>query len=483
MKFRILLLAILLSSALFADTSVFLFYINGDNSFESDAISLLNQLESVQLSDSITVIAQMDRISGYDTSNSDWVNTRRYLITQDNDTSVIGSQFLSDLGENNMADSQVLQDYLSWAVNEYPADNYHLIMWDHTTAWELNDTSPHRTVMFDSTNNSFMTTPDVAEAIEVSGAAIDLIVLDMDYKGTFETLFELRDVGNYIASSQNELENRMFYYVDMLSAISQTDDISTEILGENLINGSNANNNGAEFSISLVKSNQLNEMKNLINEFVSIYDANQEWDVINNAVTDSKMEDVKNYIDIGNFINELNNNFTSGIVNQKVTALITEMDSLIVISEQGGIANNNTGLSIFMYDYYMTDWMKYGYPWCDFAARSYWKAFIETRLANTSFKSFNCGFESELSAFWKIENGNDDDFFWELGALNSDSHNGERCAAISNTPGNEDHDDWLILPKVYVEPGSRVSFWARSATNSLSDIVVYASYDDNVNTG
>ena len=47
----------------------------------------------------------------------------------------IGSQLLEDLGETNMADGDTLVDFVTWAVQSYPADRYALIMSDHGMGW------------------------------------------------------------------------------------------------------------------------------------------------------------------------------------------------------------------------------------------------------------------------------------------------------------------------------------------------------------
>ncbi len=45
------------------------------------------------------------------------------------------SQEVADLGEVNMADGQTLVDFVTWAVQTYPADKYVLILSDHGMGW------------------------------------------------------------------------------------------------------------------------------------------------------------------------------------------------------------------------------------------------------------------------------------------------------------------------------------------------------------
>ena len=47
-----------------------------------------------------------------------------------------------DVGEVNMADGQTLVDFVTWAVENYPADKYMLIMSDHGMGWPGGWTDP-----------------------------------------------------------------------------------------------------------------------------------------------------------------------------------------------------------------------------------------------------------------------------------------------------------------------------------------------------
>ncbi len=482
MKIGFFILLTVFCSFILADTTAFLFYINGDNSHEADAIALMNHLESASISDSLIILAQIDRTADFDDSNSNWVNTRRYLVTQDTDTGVIGSQFLNDIGESNMADADVLGDFLTWAETNYNADHYHLILWDYTDSWNQNNTTPHRTAFYDRTNNSYLTLPDISEAIDNSGVYVELLVLDMQYKGSMEAIFEMKDNAEYTIVSQFDIDFGRFNYSELIEQYQQTDIIDAEQAGQTVVAQTSLENNASDHSISLIRNSCINPMKDLINDFVNTYSQNREWDIVNNSITTAQSGQLTNYMDFIGFTENISNAFSSASVNAEVSDIIDYTDSLIVTNSSVGDGFTGNGLSIFVYDYYSEDWLKYKYPYCNFAARSYWKSFLTSRIANTSFKSFNCGFEADLTSQWQVKNDNNDDYMWELGTLSGDANNGERCAVLTATPGNEDHDDWLILPKVFVETGTRVQFWAKSSTNSLSDIVVRVSADDDINS-
>lgn len=115
--------------------TVMLYQDADDQVLEQDIYLDLNEAEKVGSSSEVTIVAQMDRFRGGFAGNDDWWSARRYLVTQDDDLNNIGSELLADLGEVNMADGQTLVDFVTWAMDNYPADRYALILSDHGLGW------------------------------------------------------------------------------------------------------------------------------------------------------------------------------------------------------------------------------------------------------------------------------------------------------------------------------------------------------------
>lgn len=106
-----------------------------DKILEQDVCVDLNEAERVGSSDTVRIVAQLDRFKGGYTGDGDWTSTRRFYVTQDNDLQHIGSQLVADLGEKNMADPETLIDFVTWAMQTFPADKYALILSDHGMGW------------------------------------------------------------------------------------------------------------------------------------------------------------------------------------------------------------------------------------------------------------------------------------------------------------------------------------------------------------
>ncbi len=106
-----------------------------DKILERDIYIDLNEAELVGSSERVNVVAQIDRYRGGYQGDGDWTTAKRFYLTEDNNLEQIRSRELMDLGEINMGDKETLVDFVSWAVENYPADKYVLIMSDHGLGW------------------------------------------------------------------------------------------------------------------------------------------------------------------------------------------------------------------------------------------------------------------------------------------------------------------------------------------------------------
>ncbi len=118
------------------DTWLVMLYQDADDKvLEQDIFIDLNEAEKVGSSDRVHIVAQVDRYRGGFEGDGSWSDTRRYYVTQDDDLNTVHSEEVANLGEVNMADGQTLVDFVTWAVQTYPAKKYALILSDHGMGW------------------------------------------------------------------------------------------------------------------------------------------------------------------------------------------------------------------------------------------------------------------------------------------------------------------------------------------------------------
>jgi clostripain len=121
--------------------TVMLYQDADDQVLEQDVFTDFNEAERVGSTDQVNIVAQLDRFNGAFTGDGNWTTTRRYYVTQDNDLTAIHSKVLAE-GEANMSDPATLVDFATWAIKNYPADHYVLVLSDHGMGWPGGWTDP-----------------------------------------------------------------------------------------------------------------------------------------------------------------------------------------------------------------------------------------------------------------------------------------------------------------------------------------------------
>jgi hypothetical protein len=102
----------------------FMVYMAGDNNLDGAALRDIAEMARAGSTKDVNILVQLDRIEDN--------LTRRFRITQ-------GGGFKKDclesFGDTNTGDPQILYDFVKWAADNYPADRYALILWNHGSGW------------------------------------------------------------------------------------------------------------------------------------------------------------------------------------------------------------------------------------------------------------------------------------------------------------------------------------------------------------
>lgn len=213
-------------------------YLDSDNNLESAGINDINEMEMVGSTADVNIVVQADRIPGYDISNSDWTTTRRYYITQDSDPFLINSQLKSDLGELNMGDPQTLVDFANWAVTEYPAEKYLLVIWNHGGGFRsLNFT---KDIAWDDTSGGDKITMSELEyslsAISAQmGKNIDIVGMDACLMAMTEVAYQIKDHTDILVASEESEPNDGWPYDTILAQLAANPTMSSTQLAADII--------------------------------------------------------------------------------------------------------------------------------------------------------------------------------------------------------------------------------------------------------
>jgi hypothetical protein len=107
-------------------------YLAGDNNLDSAGVIDLKEMKKVGSTDQINVIAQFDR-------QGENITTKRYYIRKGG---TLAKDVVGSLGETNMGNPRVLEDFIKWGIKNYPAEHYLVVVWNHGNGW--NDENVYR---------------------------------------------------------------------------------------------------------------------------------------------------------------------------------------------------------------------------------------------------------------------------------------------------------------------------------------------------
>ncbi|MFA5032580.1 MAG: clostripain-related cysteine peptidase [bacterium] len=213
-----------------------LVYMNGDNGSEYNATIDVNKLEAGMDTSKYTVVVQYDRNPGFDTSNGNWTSARRYLITPDlNPGMTIRSELKSDLGEINMGDPNSLVDFVRWGVQNYPADNYALIMWGPADGWYKGaKKSSIKGTSYDETDGSYIgvASGEYGRAMDsvktILGKNLDILANDASYMGMQEVAYEVKNNVDFFVASEYSIPQDDYPYDEILDSLNANYSVTPE---------------------------------------------------------------------------------------------------------------------------------------------------------------------------------------------------------------------------------------------------------------
>ncbi len=182
-----------------ASAVTLMIFLNADNNLdffaEQDMQEMIRGMQNVPsaTASSLAVIVQYDGPSSGD--------TRIYRITPS------GRTTLETLAERNMGDPETLGDFIRYCRENYPADRYDLVLWDHGDGARSALRAPDaKAISVDDSSNDALLMNEVQEALSGQfGPAnpMGLIGFDACLMGTIEVAYELREYARTMAASMH----------------------------------------------------------------------------------------------------------------------------------------------------------------------------------------------------------------------------------------------------------------------------------------
>ncbi len=216
-----------------------------DKILEQDIFIDFNEAELVGSSDRVNIVAQLDRYVGGFRGDGDWSDTRRYFLQRDTSLDTINSPFES-IGEVDMSNPQVLTDFIVWAVRNYPADKYVLIMSDHGMGWPGGWTDPEpagsgrQNVPIVRAIGDAMYLNEIDAALQAARDqtgvdAFELVGMDACLMGHMEVFAALAPHARFAAASQEVEPAVGWAYTAFLNQLVANPDVTGRELGQYIV--------------------------------------------------------------------------------------------------------------------------------------------------------------------------------------------------------------------------------------------------------
>ena len=142
-----------------------------------------------------------------------------------------GLEYLADAGAASMGEADTLTSFVDYTYENFPAQNYGLILWDHgagaVDGFGCDDLFEYDSLTMDELNLALSQS-------QAAGQKLEFIGFDACLMATIETAYATQDYANYLVASE-ELEPGYGWDYNSLAAISQTPGITGDQIGTILV--------------------------------------------------------------------------------------------------------------------------------------------------------------------------------------------------------------------------------------------------------
>lgn len=138
-------------------------------------------------------------------------------------------QLVKNAGTGSMVDPDTLVSFIEWATENYEANRYELIMWDHGSGSVGGYGYDEKYEKLGS-----MSLAQIDQALTEAGVSFDFIGFDACLMANTEAALMLAEHADYLIASEESEPGIGWYYTDWLSALSKNTSMPTIEIGKNI---------------------------------------------------------------------------------------------------------------------------------------------------------------------------------------------------------------------------------------------------------
>jgi len=269
-------------------------FINADNDLDPFGVIDQDEMAKVGSNEHINVVTMIDRRNGPATRNY----IEKDKITQ-----------LENVGEVDMGDYKQITAFADWAITNYPAKKYAVIVWNHGSGWKVKgNRAPVKSISIDETSGTRISTAQLGTAFkeikEQLGRKLDVFIMDACLMQMAEVVYVLKDSVDFIVASEDIMPGKGSPYDEILKAV--TVQMTPEELSVAWVKIFAASyNNGCQgkepCTISALRTSDLPDVFDAVNGFCKASMAADFSSAFDNALTDVQKFDCPGNIDLMHF--------------------------------------------------------------------------------------------------------------------------------------------------------------------------------------
>ncbi len=209
------------------DTATVLIYMCGADLESKSAMATydLEEMVAANISDNVNILVETGGASKWQNS---LVSNRTCQIYQVKSGGL--KRLESDVGKKPMVDADTLTEFIRYGRQNFPADRYMLIMWDHgggsISGYGYDE-------LF--TGSGTMALDAFDGALKAAGCKFDFIGFDACLMAGLETALVSEQYADYLIASEATEPGTGWYYTNWLTRLSQDASMSTVDIGKQII--------------------------------------------------------------------------------------------------------------------------------------------------------------------------------------------------------------------------------------------------------
>ncbi|MBE5844795.1 MAG: peptidase C11 [Butyrivibrio sp.] len=324
------------------DTTTIMVYMCGTDLESRSAMATkdLQEMMAADLSDNINIIVYTGGCKQWQNNVISSKTNQIYKVEKG------GLKRLKDgLGSVAMTNPDTLSGFIKWTSENYPADRYDLIFWDHGGGSLSGYGYDEKFAMSGSMGLS-----GINKALKDGGVTYDFIGFDACLMATVETAMVVSNYADYMIASEETEPGVGWYYTEWLNTYSKNPSLDTLHIGKSIIDSYTAECErtcrGQKTTLSLVDLAELektvpDELKDFANSTSELI-SQKEYKTVSNARSQAREFAASSKIDQVDLIH-----LASNMGSQEGKELADALKSCVKYNKTSSTMTNAYGLSIY----------------------------------------------------------------------------------------------------------------------------------------